>query len=279
MSTPAVRQGTRITEDAVRTQRALETGIITSAVDPNTNAVQGGAVADVFPRHIGAQDPMDELQRIKHDLLVKGGAGGPGGITGDTQFGKVMFTDRDAQWLARKQKAAELANFDSWFGTNFHKNNVAARKFAQEINPEYYASREQAMVDKAKMALRLKLIGLRGPKSEEDLFTLYALQRGLIKLDPSWDQIGYYNNNGVSSTDRTRFKERLMSIPRLKSLGQRKINAAVKQNPFGQGGPNTPGGFSPSPNTFMGGIPGTETGNWASVLSFLPDVGPTAPGL
>lgn len=115
--------------------------------------------------------------------------------TGMTPFGKAVLTDRDLAALQERQRIDTAAAFDGWFGRNFNTNDLPTRLLGEELNPEYYKEREEAMVERAQMALRLELMKLYGPRSEEDLILIYGLQNRLISLDedsltiaPSFDR-------------------------------------------------------------------------------------------
>ena len=111
---------------------------------------------------------------------------------GTSPFGIVTAdAGQIAAWQERKREKAELANFDAWVGKNFHKNDPMARKFLQETYPEYYEAREKLAVERAKFALRVFLLKLRGPKNQKDLILLWGLQTGRVRLDDGWDRIGY----------------------------------------------------------------------------------------
>lgn len=127
----------------------------------------------------------DEDERMADVAELTGG-------TGTSQFGQVVAdAGQISAYLERKRQKADLANFDAWVGKNFHKNDPMARKWLQETYPEYYEAREKLAVERAKFALRVFLLKLRGPKNEKDLILLWGLQTGRVRLDDGWDRIGY----------------------------------------------------------------------------------------
>lgn len=169
------------TEDEVTT--SLKAGVVTAQRDQT--AAAGGTGAQQFPRDFKAgTEEWDRVQALRQQLVTD-----PANAM--TPFGQLQFSDRDAYALLKKQQALKEADFDSWFAEQYHVNDLPTRQFAQEINPGFYAAREAKMVERAKMALRIKLIELRGPRDEKDLQIVYGLKTGEIRLDPGWDQIGY----------------------------------------------------------------------------------------
>jgi hypothetical protein len=94
------------------------------------------------------------------------------------------------------------------------------------------------MVERAKMALRIKLLKLRGPKTEEDLITIWGLQTGRIKLDKDWDRVGAYemtpdeHDKEGEVSSRQRFANGLFNFRRYLSSAERLKNGEDASNPF-----------------------------------------------
>lgn len=184
-----------------------------------TGGTQGGAQAEAFPRRFGGATRYDDEMNMKMQLMDDNGM---------TPFGQVYYDDKVGRWLEKKQQVAELANLDSWFGANFNKNNLADRQFAQTIYPEYYSAREQEMARKAKAALDLKLIQLRGPQSKEDMYKLWLINTGRVTLPEDWDRIGPAGFKGAAEESKL-FKAGLLKIPKLRTQTQRADNARQAQ--------------------------------------------------
>ncbi len=164
----------------------------------------------------------------KAELLAKY----PSGVT---PFGQVQLSEQDLHVLQQKRETEAYANFDAWAGDNFHKNDVATRKWFQEVLPEYYDAREREMVDRAKLALRIQLIKMRGPKNHKDLVIIWGLETGQIQLDRNWNVIGWHKEGGEDiglSAEQKRFGKGLFSIGRYKTDNERKGNADSYDNPF-----------------------------------------------
>lgn len=224
-------KGSRIVSENVRTTQDAESGIYTHKAHTGESAVATGS----FPRGgLQARDARDELVSEKAQMMNSQGM---------TPFGQVQATDADFKWLQKKREADQLANFDSWAGENFHSNDPATRKWHQEVNPEYYESRERLMVDRAKLALRIKLMKLRGPKNEKDLMLWWALQTGRIQLDRDWDVIGPFsddkNRKFDEAKEQERFKGGLFNIRRYQTSGERDT-AQAGTSAYGDTGLNNP---------------------------------------
>lgn len=221
--------------------KEARSGIYTSQGAKDTR--KGGNMTLQYPRRgFEAFDPRDEMMRVKMDLIEKGQT------SGMTEFGLVTVTEEDLKWLTKKREVEAKFNFDRWVGENFNTNDVVTRQWLQETYPEYHDVREQTLVDRAKFALRVHLLMMRGPKNHKDLVLYWGLQQGLIKLDRDWDKIGAGVEGGKIDMDKeqNRFRNGLMNPWRYKSDNVRRSNMA-SPNPFSPGADESGGG---------GGIPG-----------------------
>lgn len=90
------------------------------------------------------------------------------------------------------------------------------------------------MIDRAKFALRVKLLKLRGPKNHKDLILQWGLATGRIALDKGWDVVGMYDEPGTTDLQesRSRFSNGLMNYRRYLSDSERVHNAVSHNNPF-----------------------------------------------
>lgn len=242
-----------IAKTVAKYDKAARAGIYTSGTAGDEGSP--GNMTKSYPRRgFEAFDPMDEMMRVKMDLIAKGQN------TGMTKYGLVTVTDADMQWLAKKRDTEAKFRFDKWLGSNFNTNDVVTRQWLQKTYPEYHDSREQTLVDRAKFALRVHLLMMRGPKNQKDLVLYWGLQQGLIKLDRDWDKIGagisdsQYDAAGFEKGEQDRFAGGLMNPWVYKSDKERKANMTGGNNPFapkkadgtanlsGAGG-GMPGGF------------------------------------
>jgi hypothetical protein len=217
----------------------MEEGVFTAPIA--NDKIQGGSTAAQFPVKFGGRNRRDDMMRMKAEMMNP--------ATGMSKFGEVTATDADFKWLAKKQEQVEEANYDSWFGKNFHKNDLASREFAQEIHPEYYSKREAEMTERAKMALRIRLIEFRGPKNEKDLQLQYLLNTGQINLGPNWDKIGPAMTILTQAQDLANsgaaLKRGLFSLPRFQDFNAQQGRAVDPDNPFNNPLPQGAPAFGP----------------------------------
>lgn len=212
----ATRQGSALVNEARHLTDTFQDAPVTAPTDDRPS--QGGATAVQFPRSFSAKSPYDDEMNMKMQLMDENGM---------TPFGQVYYDDKVGRWLERKQQAAEEANFDSWFGSNFNSNDLPTRQHGQKLYPGYYSSREDEMTKKAQAALKLKMIQLRGPQTKEDLYMLWAIQTGRAQLPADWDRIGPSHEYDPSK-DSELFKQGLVRIPKFRSQAER--TAGAQQN-------------------------------------------------
>ncbi len=215
----AVREGQHLMREGADLTREMQDGPITGG--PQNDPTQGGADAAQFQRKFGGANAYDDEMNQRMQLMDP--------TTGMTPFGQVYYDDKVGKWLQDKQKVAEVANLDAWFGAQFNKNDLASRQFAQQIYPEYYSEREREMMSKAKEALNLKFIQLRGPQSKEDLYKLWLINTGRVTLPEDWDRIGGTPTEGAT----TLFKKGLVRAPMPLSTAQREANVTNKRRLWG----------------------------------------------
>lgn len=201
----------------------FRSGVYTGA--PQDKAREGNVTAQ-FPLKLDASDPRDELMRMKQQFLEKAGVGAT------TKFGVLHAEDADFEWLKRKKATEITANFQHWVTENFHTNDVVKRKWLQEIFPEYYDEREKEMLQKTKLAMRVKLILLRGPKNEKDLVLMFAIAKGLVTLDRDWDRVGPSMDTVDAAEEQKRFRANLLNPARYQTNAQRGVNQKLNNNPF-----------------------------------------------
>ena len=210
----------------------------------------GHMTANFARRGLDAEDPRDEIMRVKMELVKAGKT------SGMTPFGLVTVTEEDMAWLSKKKDVEAKWAFDQWIGENFQTSDVTVRAWLQEVYPDYMDQREQVLVDRAKFALRVNLLLLRGPKNHKDLVLYWALQQGLVKLDRDWDRIGPGAGFAANMTEeKARFKDGLMNPWRYKSDKERLMNQESRDR---NGNPTNP--FEPKNQSGAQGGTGRGSG-------------------
>ncbi len=199
-----------------KTEPGVQTFIPDAAqMQARQKRAQGGNANIDFPRRFtDSRSAADDRIEQRLALMDKNGM---------TPFGQAYFDESVADYVLRKEQEVKAANFDAWFGREYNKADLASRRRAQELYPEYFAARLRLMKERADMALRIKTIELMGPRSEEDLALQFALNTGEIALGEGWDRIGYQNNN--KDFNQEEFKRELKRRPGLYSAAKRQAHA------------------------------------------------------
>lgn len=260
----AVREGGKLANQARDLSDVMAPGVITAP--PAQGGQQGGAAAGNMPRKFGGADPYDDVMNMRQQLSDG---------QGKTPFGDLEYTDEVARWQIRKQKIAELAEFDSWFGKNYNVNDLAGRTFAQEVNPEYYSAREREIMTKAKMAAKLKMIQLRGPKNKEDLYMVWLIESGRVVLPPDWDRIGSSGKEAfVADTEKAHLGRGMFRQPRFTNEQQRARQTTSDANPFQSNDPDAAANNAfPFQGTNLGGNKPLSKGPNSVARGFLSQMG------
>lgn len=235
------KQGLHLAREAQDVTEKMEDGVYTAGAPQG--GVQGGAQAVMFQRKFDARDPMDAEMNTRMQLMDGDGM---------TPFGQVFYDDKIGRWVERKAAVAEAANFDRYFAQNFNKNDLASRQFAQKINPEFYQQREREMNERAEMVVKLKGIQLRGPQSKEDLYMLWLIESGRVRLPKDWDRIapGFAGDDNELKREKGAFNKEnyargLIRLPLFLSNKQMVERAAQNKAENAWGNPQQAPSFFP----------------------------------
>ena len=141
-----------------------------------------GIRADEDPPLADEQYPTTGLNaHDKRDRIMKMRTALSDGL-GNTPFGKMRFTDRDAYYLLKKEEAAKAAAFQDWFARMYDRATPSQKKLAREMFPTFYQQRIEALDTNLETLRKLVRIRIRGVESKEDLALQYAAENGLINM-------------------------------------------------------------------------------------------------
>lgn len=132
----------------------------------------GGKAFITQPAQYFERDEYDDVAKAKNIL------------TNDPILGnQVTVTEKDIQYLLDQRKKEELYQYDDWFYKTFKfgadPNKVAV---AKKMNPEWFSRRSREISKQIEICKKLAKLSLRGPQSQEDVMTLYALDQGRISI-------------------------------------------------------------------------------------------------
>lgn len=172
--------------------------------DPD-GADRGDTTAIDFPVKISAPDDRDTAKELKADMAATN--------NGVSPFGQVHATDEDFEYLAQKRDQIERFGYQKFLAKSFDLTNPAERELLEKVAPDYYKSREEEINQQAELQKRLAHIRLRGPRSEEDMMTLWAIHTKRIPMPegPLWDPASWT----TTSSEQGSFNRGLFNPRRL----------------------------------------------------------------
>ena len=138
--------------------------------------------------------PAQYFERNEYDDVAKA----KNILTNDPILGnQVTVTEKDIQYLLDQRKKEELYQYDDWFYRTFKfgadPNKIAV---AKKMNPEWFSRRSREISKQIEICKKLAKLSLRGPQSQEDVMTLYALDQGRINI-PNLDLLFPEKAKGV----------------------------------------------------------------------------------
>lgn len=94
---------------------------------------------------------------------------------------EVLVTPEDIDYLIRQKTKSDLIDYDTWFFQTFDpKSDPNKLKLFREMNPEFFNRREQEITKQVEIAKKLAKLGMRGPRTTQEIELLYALDTGKI---------------------------------------------------------------------------------------------------
>lgn len=192
-------QGTVLLEKMRSMQQATEPG-------QNLDPIGSGSVehAEHMPGHYFTPDATDDLVSLRNALA--------------TSARPLPMTDAEIGSYLRKMAAVETAKFDQWFqGTwQLDSGNPTLQKWGQQVNPEYFARREQIIDEQTRIQNMLAKIKLRGVHTREEIELLYMIDMGIVKIP---DKPVFLHKGDAQNVDN--IKRGLFNPFRLKQMNTR----------------------------------------------------------
>lgn len=179
--------------DAKEVKQVLE-GVEKSFEKPST-AIKAGKANDAghFPANYFAKKDDEKRVRLVQDYSawLKDGKGL------NTLY---VPTDDDINVLLRKDQEKELLNFETFIQEYFDLSNPIHQKLVRELYPNYFERRLDVIRETLSLQERIAKIKLLGMQTKEDVFFVYGLMNGDIKMP---EEVVF--NLDKEQTDPTRF--------------------------------------------------------------------------
>lgn len=159
-------QGTVLLEK----MRAMEQATQPGAHLPNVAGPGVVENAETMPGHYFTPDATDDIVKLRNEMA--------------TQARPIPLSDAEIGSYMRKMAAVETAKFDQWFQGQWKLDsaNPTLQRWGQEVNPEYFARREQVIDEQTRIQNMLAKIKLRGVHTREEMELLYMIDNGIVQI-------------------------------------------------------------------------------------------------
>lgn len=101
---------------------------------------------------------------------------------GGVDFGEMKAGDAELEVFEDYERNRQRISFEQWLAHQFDMNDPATAKLVEEMMPEYFDKRMEAIEHQAELQKNLAMIRLRGPRSKTDMMLLYLLSTGQLTL-------------------------------------------------------------------------------------------------
>ena len=169
---------TDYTERDAREVKEVVEGVEKSFEKPSTAIKAGNPLAPgSFPANYFAKKDDEKRVRLVQDYSrwLRSEAGG--GL-------KTLYvpTEDDINVLLRKDQEKELLNFETFIQAYFDLSNPIHQKLVRELYPNYFERRLDVIRETLSLQERIAKIKLLGMQTKEDVFFVYGIMNGDIKL-------------------------------------------------------------------------------------------------
>lgn len=129
------------------------------------------------PAQYFERDKEDDYIQAKKEVTAKVQAAGA-----DAFGTEVLVTEDDIKYLMSQKTKEELNIYDQWCYETFNPGADPNKlELFRQLNPGWFERREKEIRKQIQMALKLAKFGLRGPRTEDELFLMYALDQGIAQ--------------------------------------------------------------------------------------------------
>lgn len=97
-------------------------------------------------------------------------------------LGEMRATDADLDVYEDLERQKQRVSFEQWLSNQFDLNDPATAKLVEEMMPEYFDKRMEAIEHQAELQKNLAMVRLRGPRNKTDFMLLYLLSTGQLNL-------------------------------------------------------------------------------------------------
>lgn len=135
-------------------------------------------------------------------------------------------TEDDINVLLRKDQEKELLNFETFIQQYFDLSNPIHQKLVKELYPNYFERRLDVIRETLSLQERIAKIKLLGMQTKEDVFFVYGIMNGDIRIDDINKAV--FNLDAKQANADDNFKRGFLSAKRWAAAG------SVPKNPLGK---------------------------------------------
>lgn len=145
-----------------------------------------------FPAQYSNIDPIPIHEKAKVTELIPGVA---------KQI-ILPITDEDVKTIRAKEEIQSQAQFDAWVSSKFKPyTDPSGSEWLQRIYPEFFEARAKENAEKHLIKEKYENILLMGPKSKEDLYLMYQVERDPDLRFKVFQSTGPFWGKGLSAPD------------------------------------------------------------------------------
>lgn len=139
----------------------------------------------------------------------------------------VPFTEKEAEYVARKRDADEQSQYDQWVYQKYDLSDPAQLYLFQQMCPSQFERREELIKYQVALANRYANIRLRGAKNEDDLkFEWLVETKRIVLPNTIWDP-----SQGMKEGNERRDQYRAARFSVLKWISRENQNLGWRANP------------------------------------------------
>lgn len=219
---------------------------VAGAIDPMTgvqgpNVMTDNVIGRMFPTvYSKGLSKQEQVRSLKHKAVQEAAAGGQ--LGGVTPYGVVTASDKDFEWILKREEIKRAIDYDRLFVNLFNPGDPAHVELMRELRPEYFEERMNFIKQIASIQVHLAEIYLTGIRSRDDLDLVIGLQLADIPANQKDPETG---------------------LPRILATPVHKLNRAEVLNVLNQNDAYTAatgkgtqlnllGNLHPNPNQSMG---------------------------
>lgn len=130
------------------------------------------AIGKLFPTvYSKGLSKSEQVQALKHRAVQEGNP-----ATGATPYGVVTASDKDFEWILKREEIKRSIDYDRLFVNLFNPNDPAHVELMRELRPEFFEERMNFIKQIASIQVHLAEIYLTGIRTRDDLDLVLGLQ-------------------------------------------------------------------------------------------------------